>query len=79
MVISLLNMHKRLLMYSRRTNNARFEMDRWERSEEFFLVRRASQYYPEYRVPEVNVLGFGLVQTAGQAPNFSFRFLPVNQ
>jgi hypothetical protein len=40
-------------MYSRRTNNARFEMDRWERSEELFLVRRASHYYPEYRVPEV--------------------------
>jgi hypothetical protein len=54
-------------------------MDRWERSEELFLVRRASHNYPEYRVPEVNVPGFGLVQTAGQVPKFSFRFLPVNQ
>lgn len=61
----LLNLPKRLLMYSHRFNNVRYEMDRWTKSEELFLLKRANHYYPEYSVPEVE-----------EALKFSFEILP---
>jgi hypothetical protein len=61
----LLNFPKRLLMYSRRFNNLRFELDRWTQPEELFLIDRASHYYPDFRVPEVE-----------EALRFAFEIVP---
>jgi hypothetical protein len=56
----LVNYPKRFLMHSHRLNNVRFEMDRWGGSEELFLLKRASHYYPDYSVPDVEeALKFG--------------------
>ena len=61
----LMNLPKRLLMHSRRFNNARYELDRWQGSEELFLIKRASHYYPDYQVPSV-----------AEALKFAFEILP---
>ncbi len=61
----LLNLPKRLLMYSHRFNNVRFELDRWTQPEELFLIDRASHYYPDFLVPEVK-----------EALKFAFEIVP---
>ena len=61
----LMNLPKRLLMHSRQYNNVRFELDRWKQSEELFLVKRASHFYPGYRVPGVE-----------EALKFAFEIVP---
>jgi len=51
---------KKIVMGSRRFNNSRWEMDRWERNEELFIVNRASYYYPEFSIaPLEDALRFG--------------------
>jgi len=61
----LMNYPKRLLMHLHRYNNVRFELDRWKQSEELFLVKRASHYYPDYRVPGIE-----------EALKFAFEIVP---
>lgn len=54
------NFPNKLRMRSHRYNNAKWELARWERSEELFIANRAVHYYPEFKIaPFDAALRFG--------------------
>jgi hypothetical protein len=58
--IRYLNLPKKIVKYLGIRNNARWEMSRYRRNEESFWANRANNYYPQFKIPSVEVaLRFG--------------------
>ena len=54
------NFPRKLRMTSHRYNNAKWELARWDKSEELFIANRAVHYYPEFKIAPFDVaLRFG--------------------